>query len=165
MKTQTGLQDPWWKSLTQEDLRATIAIDRQLDIVAARQSLFEFVCQSWHVLEPATRFEPNWHHKLICDVLQGMFEDWQKAEDPTYNQRVRNAIFSLPPGSLKPVHIDGLVNEKTKGQIPIKDIVVGDEVQTHRGRYRKVLQVADQGVLPTLEFKTRRGCTVRTVGG
>ncbi len=90
---------PWW---TQIDPSNIPEILEALDNLAAKNSLIEFVKQSWTTLEPATRFEPNWHHELVCNVLQGMFEDWQKCgDDPKYIQRCRNAIFSLPPGSLK----------------------------------------------------------------
>ncbi len=62
----------------------------------------EFVRQAWHVVEPTTTLEWNWHHELICKILQGIYEDWEHAQDdPKYKQRVRNCVMNVPPGSLK----------------------------------------------------------------
>lgn len=68
----------------------------------ARRSLAHFFQLGWHVLEPEVPLEFNWHHRLVCDVLQAMFVDWiRKQRDPAFRQRVRNVIFNLPPGTSK----------------------------------------------------------------
>lgn len=62
-------------------------------------------------------------------------------------------------------HIDGLIGGfpcftgdtlilTKEGYKPIKDIQVGDEVLTHKKRYRKVLNVFDQGVKDTILLRT-----------
>lgn len=85
-----------------DHLELADALLAELDTALARSSLAEFVRQGWHVIEPSTALSWNWHHELICAVAQGMFEDWLRGRaDPAFVQRVFNAVFSVPPGSLK----------------------------------------------------------------
>lgn len=73
-----------------------------LDSIEASTSLAAFVRAAWHITDPGTRLEWNWHHELICNVVQGVLEDWlANKRDPLYQQRVRNVLFGLPPGALK----------------------------------------------------------------
>ncbi len=81
----------------------------QIAGLLARASFAEFVQQAWHVLEPGTHLEWNWHHQLMCDVLQAMFHAWQDSKTQrgrqnrvrSFEDYVRNAVFNVPPGSLK----------------------------------------------------------------
>ena len=34
------------------------------------RSLYEFVKQAWHVLEPSTTFQENWHIQYLCELLE-----------------------------------------------------------------------------------------------
>jgi intein/homing endonuclease len=151
-KLPTLLEDPYARA---DLLRA---IDRQVCL----SSFAEFVQLAWHVVEPTTTLEWNWHHGLICEILQGIFEEWEHAQDDDkYQQKIRNCIMNVPPGSLKPVDENGLVTERDRGVVPLKEIRVGDHVLTHRGRFRKVLAVSEQGKLPVIEFTTGRGRKIR----
>lgn len=77
-------------------------LKRVVDALYARASFAEFCKQAWHTIEQDTKFLWNWHHQLVCDVMQGMFEDWEKAkDDPDFIQRCTSAVFSLSPGSAK----------------------------------------------------------------
>lgn len=68
----------------------------------ARRSLYHFFVQGWGALEPDTKLDLNWHHKLVCDVIQGILTDWmKKRSDKRFRQRARSAIFNLPPGTTK----------------------------------------------------------------
>ena len=68
----------------------------------SRRSLFHFFKFGWHVLEPETPLELNWHHKLICDYIQAMLEDWIACKRGAMTKpRVQNALFNLPPGTTK----------------------------------------------------------------
>lgn len=74
------------------------------DVVAeqCKRSLSRFVKEGWHITDKSTRLSWNWHHELICRVLQGVMEDWlANRADPTYRIRVQNLIINIPPGSLK----------------------------------------------------------------
>lgn len=48
-----------------------------------------------------------------------------------------------------------------RGYIPIQDVVEGDEVLTHKGRWRKVLVVANTGFRPVIEVKAQGVCGLR----
>jgi predicted phage terminase large subunit-like protein len=56
----------------------------------ARRSLYEFVVQAWHVLEPETPFVDGMHMRAICEHLQAITEC-----------RIRNLIINVPPGHAK----------------------------------------------------------------
>jgi predicted phage terminase large subunit-like protein len=50
-----------------------------LDLIAKEQarrkagaSLYEFVQQAWHVMEPGVPFVPSWHIELICEHLEAV---------------------------------------------------------------------------------------------
>lgn len=64
---------------------------------------FAFYCRAaWHVIEPSTRLQWGRHHQLIADTLQGLFEDWLRTKrEDGYQNKIRKAVFNLPPGSLK----------------------------------------------------------------
>lgn len=73
---------------------------RQAD--RARASLSEFIRQGWHVLEPTTPLEWNWHHDALCEHLQALLSDWMaKQRDPAFVQRFQNFLANVPPGSMK----------------------------------------------------------------
>lgn len=50
-----------------------------------------FVEQAWHVLEPETRFIPNWHIDAICAHLEAI----------TWGRMRPRLIINVPPGSMK----------------------------------------------------------------
>lgn len=138
------------------------ALLKRLTGVVAEQSFSQFCQGAWHVVEPSTRLEWGDHHELLCTTLQALFEDWYLTKaDPEHSPTVLNTAINCPPGSLKPVDEDGIVQERDRGLVPLKEIVVGDHVLTHRGRYRRVLAVAEQGDLPVVQLTTGRGRVVR----
>lgn len=94
-----------------------------------RRSLYLFVRESWDVLEPGTPPEWNWHIEQLCTHVQMLLEGWLVANGHapangnarqrsirarvmrswalhglTFKEQellVQNAIFNLPPGTLK----------------------------------------------------------------
>src|SRR5689334_8383450 len=62
----------------------------QLRAEKARRSLYEFVRQAWHVLEPQVPFVDGIHVRGISDHLQAVTEN-----------RIRNLIVNVPPGHAK----------------------------------------------------------------
>jgi predicted phage terminase large subunit-like protein len=87
-------------ALENPDTRAEY--ERQIEAEELRGNLSMYCRAAWHVIEQSTKLSWNWHHELMCRVLQGMFEDWERGQDDeTYVQRVKNAILNVPPGSLK----------------------------------------------------------------
>jgi predicted phage terminase large subunit-like protein len=84
----------------------------------SRQSLAEFFRYGWHVLEPETPLEWNWHIPVICDHIQAALEDWmavkrwQKRQEAAREarvrfdedepeQRIKDLLFNVPPGTTK----------------------------------------------------------------
>src|SRR4028119_2482886 len=45
-------------------------------VIAARNSLAEFIQQGWHVLEPTVPLSWNWHIDAVADHIQAVLEDW-----------------------------------------------------------------------------------------
>lgn len=73
----------------------------ELDRDAALLSLFEFVKQGWHILEPF-ELEASWHHEALCANVQGMFEEWLKhRDDKTYEMQWHKLLINICPSSLK----------------------------------------------------------------
>ncbi len=67
-----------------------------------RKSLADFLRLGWHVLEPTTPLLWNWHLDALCEHLQATLEDWMaKQTDPAHEQRIRNLLVNIPPGTAK----------------------------------------------------------------
>ncbi len=88
----------------------------------ARRSLFEFLKQGWHVLEPGVTLDEGWHIEAVCLHVQWMLEGWLvangygtaemkarvcaqfAAHGLTWKQGqllVQNFLANVPPGTLK----------------------------------------------------------------
>ena len=73
------------------------------EILAAYQytlkhNFYFFFKESWHILEPATDLETNWHHKYICDILQHEIERIGRKEPNNGNS---DLIINIPFRSTK----------------------------------------------------------------
>jgi hypothetical protein len=53
---------------------------------AASASLYEFVKQSWHVVEPGVPFVPSWHIEAICEHLEAVSSG-----------DIRRLLINIPP--------------------------------------------------------------------
>lgn len=80
-----------------------------LDIAAIRTEkaeryLREFVKQAWHVVEPATPYQHNWHIDALCDHLQATLPPLP-GYDPAAMQwpssAIRNLLITMPPRAMK----------------------------------------------------------------
>jgi hypothetical protein len=58
----------------------------------AEASLYEFVKQAWHVIEPVTPFVPGWHVEAVSEHLQAVSEG-----------QIQNLLIMVPPGSTKSI--------------------------------------------------------------
>jgi len=66
----------------------------ELERVEARgckHLLFDFCARTWSIVEPDTPWRPGFRHKIICDLLQAIYED-------TVSNRW---ILNTPPGLSK----------------------------------------------------------------
>ena len=79
-----------------------VSVELELERSIMRESLADFVKASWHVLEATTPLVWGRHLDVICGAVQAVIEDWgRRQQDSTFTQRVRDAIVTLPPGTLK----------------------------------------------------------------
>src|SRR5579859_7603277 len=60
-------------------------------------SLYEFVKQAWHILEPVTPLDWNWHLSLICEYLTLVRDEQFK----TVCGDLEGIIFNVPPRTMK----------------------------------------------------------------
>lgn len=85
-----------------EDPARREALIKLLVASTAYDDFAEFCRQAWHVIEPATTLEWNWHHTLLCNTLQALFESWLRAgEVQNYVPPILNTVINVCPGSLK----------------------------------------------------------------
>jgi predicted phage terminase large subunit-like protein len=56
----------------------------------AKRSLYHFVKQAWHVIDPGHPFVDNWHLKLLCDKLEAVTK-----------REIKRLIINVPPRSGK----------------------------------------------------------------
>jgi phage terminase large subunit-like protein len=66
--------------------------DDELDQLLAEKSLWHFLRQSWHVVEPATPFVDGFHIGALCEHFQAVTEG-----------QIQNLLVMLPPGSTKSI--------------------------------------------------------------
>lgn len=65
------------------------------DKAAAEQSLYEFIRQAWHVLEPDVEFIPGWHLEAISRHLEAI------ADPDSDGGVLQNLMLNVPPGTMK----------------------------------------------------------------
>lgn len=111
------------------------------------QSLATFIRYMWRYIDPA-KYKHNWHIDAISEHLEAM----------VYGD-IHHLLVNVSPRCMKPVYEEELVLSK-RGLVPLKEIILGDEVFTHKNRWKKVLNVFIQGELDTLKIETCRGRSV-----
>ncbi len=70
----------------------SLVADEQALVAAAEQSLYEFIKQAWHVLEPGIDFIPGEHLEAICLHLEALAEP---------GGPIPNLMLNVPPGTMK----------------------------------------------------------------
>lgn len=74
----------------------------QIQAEMCRRSLAHFIRYSWHVLEPTTPLDWNWHIDAVALHVQAALEDWKRKQDqPELVQRIQNLLINIPPGTGK----------------------------------------------------------------
>jgi predicted phage terminase large subunit-like protein len=122
------------------------ARDRQRE--RYRRSLHAFVRDAWPHVE-SRPFVDGRHLHVLCEALEA------------FADQTGDLVVNVPPGTAKPVYTGCMVLERLRGRVALKEIRIGDEVLTHRGRFRRVLAVHEQGILPTLTLVTASGRELR----
>jgi predicted phage terminase large subunit-like protein len=78
------------------------ALERELEVSIATDSLADFFRSSWRELEPSTPLSWGWHLDELCAHLQAQLEQWARRQrDATFTQTIQNLLATLPPGTLK----------------------------------------------------------------
>ena len=70
------------------------ALQREEDRRKAETSLYEFVKQSWPVVEPGVEFVDSWHIRVICEHLEAV----SKGD-------IRRLLINIPPRHSKSLKI------------------------------------------------------------
>lgn len=125
---------------------------RELDRADAEESLHFFLKKAWKYIDPAP-FTDGW-------VIDALAEHLEAVADGD----IRRLLINIPPRHSKPVATFEMISTQEFGLIPLRDVVPGMHVLTHKNRFRRVLAVHQQGVLPTLRLTTRKGRTVVAAG-
>jgi len=81
--------------LSLEELEASINRTRQQQTFAEQaqewsRDLRKFIGEAWHVLEPKTRFVPNWHIDAICEHLES-----------ARHGEIQRLLINVPPRHMK----------------------------------------------------------------
>lgn len=127
-----------------------VAARELLERRAAERSLLGFVNLTWPILEPGRKFVTGWPVEAIAEHLEAV-----------ERKEIRRLLVNVPPGCTKPVWEEESVLT-ARGRVPLKDIRVGDLVLTHRGRFRAVAAVHEQGELPLVCVETELGRAVKS---
>ncbi len=91
----------------------------------------------------------GWAIEAMCEHLEAVSKS-----------QLNRLVMNVPPGMMKPVHVDELVLTDG-GYKRLGDVAVGDRVLTHRGRFRAVTAVHEQGAIDTVIVRTFAGRAVR----
>jgi len=70
-------------------------IDFYLKKLEAEESLYNFLCQAWHIIEPNTPFSANWTIKAVCDHLEAVTRG-----------EIRNLVINIPPRTSKSIIVN-----------------------------------------------------------
>ena len=69
----------------------------ELEAEQIRRSLYAFILAAWPVVEPATRFRPNWHIDAICEHLEAATRG-----------EIRRLLITIPPRHMKTLQVSVL---------------------------------------------------------
>ena len=127
--------------------RALIEMDRE---IVRRGGLRAFIELAWPTVEGGVPYSSNWHIDAICDHLEAVSRG-----------DLKRLLITVPPRSMKPVWENEMVLLEDRGRVRLADVRVGDRILTHKGRFRHVTAVHDNGLLPTVRLKTWQQRSVR----
>lgn len=119
--------------------------------LSGSRSFAAFVKQAWRYVPQVEPLVWGWHMDVICLHLESLMRGG-----------IEQLVVNIAPGSGKPVWEEEQVLERRKGRIRLADVRVGDEILTHRARFRRVLAVHEQGIRSLLKVTTHTGRSLRT---
>lgn len=122
-----------------------IDVERQLaelDRVDYEESLYKFLRAGWRYIDPAG-WTDGWAIEAVAEHCEAVIHG-----------QIRKLLINIPPRMSKPVGQNEIISTR-RGLIPLREVVVGDEVLTHMGRFRRVSAVHVQGELDVVRLTTR----------
>lgn len=78
-------------------VEARIELERR----ACIRSLAAFCKAAWHVIEPETPYQHNWHIDEICAHLEAVFWGHAAVTGPNAGNAIRNLVLNIPPRHMK----------------------------------------------------------------
>ena len=111
--------------------------------------LIAFIRYFWKLLEPENELIEGWPLYAVTEHLEAITSG-----------QINRLLITVPPGFMKEVNVDEPVLT-LRGRIKLGDVVIGDSILTHKGRFRSVKKIADKGHQPTLLVTTANGRKVR----
>lgn len=78
---------------------ARVEADRRVCL----KSLAEFCKAAWHIIEPTTPYQHNWHIDVICEHLEALFWGTPSTCGPNAGQPIRNLVINIPPRHMKSI--------------------------------------------------------------
>src|SRR5690606_37556198 len=137
----------------------------------AERHLRDFVKQAWHVVEPATTYQHNWHIDALCDHLEA-----------TLPGDIRNLLVTMPPRAMKSLTISvffpawawihkpelrflyaSYAQSLSTEHSQLTRMVI--ESDWYQARWGHIYQLADDANLKTRFSNTKRGYRVATSVG
>ncbi len=128
-----------------DDIKAAIDVAEEREQCEAQ--LLTFLEHAWPYVDNS-EFQSSWCLEAIADHLEAVTLG-----------HIKRLLINVPPRCGKPVACDALVLTR-RGLLRLDEIIVGDEVWTHKSRWRLVLAVHVQGELDVIKLMTRRGRVV-----
>ena len=104
-----------------------------------------------------SELDPNWEY-ICCEIDDKAYASYCAIHGPTPNLGDITKVERLPEADLVTwsypcIRGDQRVQTR-EGLVPIKDVKVGDEVLTHKGRYKSVIAHAMTGIHGTMRIHT-----------
>jgi predicted phage terminase large subunit-like protein len=130
--------------------RAKLELNKRIYRGRCEDDFAFFVQKAWPSIEPAQPLLWGRAMQMVCRHLEAL-----------NSREITRLIVNIPPGYSKPVWEEELIFTE-QGYKKLKDIVVGDRVLTHKGRFRTVTAVHEQGKLPLKKVTTFAGREVIT---
>lgn len=78
--------------LSEKELIEYEQMVEELEKNKSESDLHFFLKKAWHVIEPASKYEDNWHVKAICEHLEAVQQG-----------QIKRLLINMPPRNLKSV--------------------------------------------------------------
>ena len=105
--------------------------------------LMEFVRGAWHILEPSTKLQENWHLDVICEYLTLIRDQQFRTQFPECSEGI---IFNVPPRTMKSLLISVFFPAwvwTTKPERRFMFVSYSEKLSTQHSIYRRAVMESD----------------------